>query len=123
MEAAEVLSGIFLIMIGILAAAPFPLDGWFYEELPEFAAIGLVFGVVIAIFGVYLTISGFKSRRKSRRTDTIGAFCLLLSFVTLLTAFIMESGIWAWSFTAAGVGFLIVGVSATLVGERRTTKK
>ena len=123
MEAAEVLSGIFLLMIGILAAAPFPLDGWFYEELPEFAAIGLVGGVVIAVLGVYLTISGFKSRKKSRRIDTIGAFSLLLSFVTLLIAFIMESGIWAWSFTAAGVGFLIVGVSAVLVGERRNTKK
>ena len=123
MEVAEVLSGIFLLMIGILAVAPFPWNGWFYEEFPEFAAIGLVCGVIIIILGSYLTIFGFKSKKKSRRIDTIGAFCLLLSFITLFIAFITESGIWAWSFTIIGVGFLITGVGAVLISERRTAKK
>lgn len=123
MEAADILSGIFLLMIGILAAAPFPFNGLFYEDFPEFAAIGLVFGVFIIILGSYLTISGFKSKKKSQRIDTIGAFCLLLSFITLLTAFITESGIWAWSFTIIGVGFLIVGVGAVLISDRKTAKK
>lgn len=64
MEAAEVFSGIFLLIIGILAVAPFPLDGWFYEEFLEFAALGLVGGVVMILLGSYLTISGFKSTKK-----------------------------------------------------------
>lgn len=123
MEAAEVLSGIFLLMIGILTVVPFPWNGWFYEEFSEFAALGLVCGFVIILLGFYLTISGFKSRKKSRGIDTIGAFCLLLSFITLLIAFITESGIWAWNFTIIGVGFLIVGVSAVLISERRIAKK
>ena len=123
MEAAEVLSGIILLIIGILAVAPFPENGWFYEEFPEFAAIGLVCGAVIFVLGSYLTISGFRSTKKSRRIDTIGASSLLLSFITLFVAFITESGIWAWSFAIVGVGFLMVGVGAVLVSERKAKKK
>jgi hypothetical protein len=123
MEAAEVLSGIFLLMIGILAVAPFPWDGWFYEEFAEFAVIGLVCGGVIVLLGSYLTISGFKSEKKSRRIDTIGALCLFLSFITLLIAFATESGIWAWSITIIGVSLLIVGVGAVLISERKTAKR
>lgn len=123
MQTAEVLSGVFLLTIGILAVAPFPWDGWFYEEFLEFAALGLVFGVVIILLGLYLMISGFKSTKKSSKIDTIGASCLLLSFITLFIAFIKESGIWAWSLTIIGVGFLIMGVGAVLISERGTAKK
>ena len=123
MKAAEVLGGIFLLIIGILSAAPFPWDGWFYEEFPEFAALGLVCGIAISLLGSYLIISGFKSKKKSRRIDTIAALCLLLSFIILFTAFMTESGILAWSFTIIGVGFLIVGLGAVLISERGTAKK
>ena len=122
MEEAEVLGGIFLLMIGILVVAPVPGNGWFIEEFPEFWAIGLVSGAIIFIFGSYVTISGFKSKKKSQRLDTIGAFCLFLSFITLFIALITESGIWSWSLTITGMGLLIAGVGAVLVGERRTAR-
>lgn len=123
MEAAEVLGGIFLLMIGILIVTPIPGNGWFIEEFPEFWTIGLVCGAIIFIFGSYVTISGFKSKKKSQRIDTIGAFCLLLSFITLFIAFITESGIWSWSLTIIGMSLLIAGVGVVLIGERRTAKK
>jgi hypothetical protein len=119
MEAAEVLSGIFLLMIGILAVAPFPGNGLFYQDFPEFAAISLICGSVIIILGFYLTVVGLRSEKRSNRLDTIGVFFLLLSFLTLLTASITEDGPRAWIFVMIGVGFLSAGVGAVLIGKRR----
>lgn len=123
MDVTEVISGIFLLMIGILAAAPFPFDGWFYESFPEFAAIALVCGIFLILLGSYLTVAGFKSKEEASRIDTVGASCLLISFIILLAAFVAESEIWTWVAAIVGVGFLVVGVGAVLVSERRAKKK
>ena len=119
MEAAEVLGGIFLLMIGILVVAPLPGNGLLYQDFPEFTAVSLICGSVIIILGLYLTVVGLRSKKRSDRLDIMGAFCLLLSFITLLTALITEDGIWVWIPLIIGVGLLSVGVGAVLISERR----
>jgi len=123
MNVTEVIGGIFLLTIGILAAAPFPFDGWFYESFPEFAAIALVCGTFLVLLGSYLTIAGFKSKEEASRIDTVGASCLLISFIILFVAFVAESENWARVSAIVGVGFLVVGVGAVLASERRVKKK
>ncbi|UCG45483.1 MAG: hypothetical protein JSV58_01500 [Candidatus Bathyarchaeota archaeon] len=123
MKVAEVLSGTLLLIVGVLAIAPFPEIGWLYEEFPEFAFLGIVSGGVMSILGCYFIISGFRSTKKSHRADILGNSCLLLSLITLFTALAIEDGNLATSSLVLGFSLLVAGVAVILAGQRRNKKK
>jgi hypothetical protein len=123
MNLAEALSGILLLIIGILAVSPFPEIGWFFEEIPEFAILGSISGGVMIILGCYFVISGYKSKMTAHRADTLGVLCLLLSVITLFVALATEDGILVTSSLVLGFSLLVAGVVAVLAGQRKDKRK
>jgi uncharacterized membrane protein HdeD (DUF308 family) len=68
MDIAEVLGGIFLLIIGVLAVVPLPLDGWFiwFPPEPSVTALVIVIAVFLMILGFCLIVTGFRSEKNLR---------------------------------------------------------
>lgn len=123
MDIAEVLGGIFFLILGILAFVPLPIDGWFYEPTPGIFVIALVAGSFFIILGGYLVVAGLRSKKKSPTREVVGIMCLMLSCFILFIGLFAESEIWTRVFLILGLGFLVVGVGAFLVGFRKAARK
>ena len=124
MDIAEVLGGISLLMIGVLAVVPLLLDGWFiwFPPDPSVTAIVIVTAVFLIILGFYLIVAGFRSEKKSHIREVVGYVCLTFSSLIFFAGLATESETWTTVFLILGFGSLIVGAvlvirSAPLLGQ------
>ena len=111
MDAAEVLGGVFLLIIGVLVVIPLPIDGWIW--LPLDAPMGgleLIIAGGLALLGVYLIVAGFRSKKKSPMREVVGGVCLIFSFLLCFAVLGFEGEIWATVFLILGIGLLVVGL-------------
>jgi hypothetical protein len=122
MDAVEVIGGIFLLIIGVLAVAPLPIDGWFiwFPSDASMTTVVVVAAGFFIILGTYFVMAGYRSKKKSPIKEVVGGGFLLLSFSTFFLGSVTENEAWTTIFLILGVGFLVVGV--VLVGAK-TVKK
>lgn len=120
MDIVEVLCGIFLLILGILAVVPLPLDGWFIWFPPDPSMTTLVIAVAVfcIVLGFYLIVSGFRSEKKSQMREVVGYACVIFSCLVLFAGLATESDPWTTVSLILGIGSLIVG--AVLVIRTRS---
>jgi uncharacterized membrane protein HdeD (DUF308 family) len=88
MDIVEVLCGIFLLILGVLAVVPLPSDGWFIWFPPDPSMTTLVIAVAVfcIVLGFYLIVAGFRSEKKSQMREVVGYACVVFSCLVLLLA-------------------------------------
>ena len=122
MDAAEVLGGIFLLIIGVLVVIPFPIDGWIWIPLDgPMGELELIIAGGLILLGVYLIVAGFRSKKKSPTREVIGGVCLIFSFLLCFAVLAVEGEIWATVFLVLGIGLLVVGL--VLIDIMKVAKK
>jgi hypothetical protein len=112
MDIAEVLGGVFLLILGVLAVVPLPLDGWFVWFPPDPSMTTLIVGIAVffIIIGFYLIVAGFRSEKKSQIGEVVGYVILIFSCLILFAGLATESETWTTVSLILGIGFLIVGI-------------
>lgn len=121
MDAAEVLGGIVLLMIGVLCVVPLPVDGWIWVlDVPMGELEMLIVGVLI-VLGVYLIVAGFRSKKKSPLREVVGGVCLIFSVLICFAGLAADSETWTIGFLILGISFLVIGL--VLVGIQKVAKK
>ena len=124
MDIAEVLGGVFLLILGVLAVVPLPLDGWFVWFPPDPSMTTLIVGIAIffIILGFYLIVAGFRSEKKSQIGEVVGYGILIFSCLILFAGLATESETWTTVSLILGIGFLIVGIVVVIREEKKKTK-
>jgi len=122
MDIAEVLGGVFLLILGVLVVVPLPLDGWFvwFPSDPSMTTLIVGIAVFFIILGFYLIVVGFRSEKKSQIGEVVGYACLIFSCLILFAGLATESETWTAVSLILGIGFLIVGI--VVVGRKEKKK-
>ena len=111
MDIVEVLCGIFLLILGVLAIVPLPLDGWFiwFPSDPSMTTLVIAVAVFFIILGLYIIVVGFKSEKKSKMREVVGYGCIIFSCLVLFAGLATESETWTTVSLILGISSLIAG--------------
>jgi len=116
MDIVEVLCGIFILIVGVLAVVPLPFDGWFiwFPPDPSMTTLVAAISVFFIILGFYLIVAGFRSEKKSQIREVVGYASLIFSCLVLFAGLATESETWTTVSLILGVGSLIVGAALVI---------
>jgi len=111
LDIVEVLCGIFLLVLGVVAVVPLPLDGWFIWFPPDPSMTTLVIAVAafFIILGLYIIVVGFRSEKKSQVREVVGYACVIFSCLVLFAGLATESETWITVSLILGTSSLIAG--------------
>ena len=122
MDAAEVLGGVFLLIIGVLIVIPLPVDGWIWIPLDApMGELELIIAGGLILLGVYLIVAGLRSKKKSPMREIVGGVCLIFSFLICFAGLATENETWTTIFLILGIGLLVIGL--ILVDITKVAKK
>jgi len=122
LDIVEVLCGIFLLILGVLAVVPLPLDGWFiwFPSDPSMTTLVIAVAVFFIILGLYIVVVGFRSEKKSQMREVVGYACVIFSCLVLFAGLATESETWTTVSLILGISSLIAG--AVLVMKARSRR-